>query len=142
MTDEDDPVRFEAKARGLESWRQRPQTLGPRTALLRVLRILPGESKPSDKPPNPELFVEAAEKNLALVLEAKRPLVEEAILEGRYEQAWEVLESLGKPIHEYFDQVMVMAKEENLRQNRLALLNEIKALAKPLGDLTKLTGGP
>jgi glycyl-tRNA synthetase len=43
-------------------------------------------------------------------------------------------------INAFFDKVLVMAEEEKVRQNRLALVGEIADLSKGIADLSKLEG--
>ena len=43
-------------------------------------------------------------------------------------------------INRFFDEVLVMAKETNLRQNRLGLLQRISGMAKGIVDLSRLEG--
>jgi glycyl-tRNA synthetase beta chain len=50
------------------------------------------------------------------------------------------LQSLRTPINNFFDKVMVMAEDEDLRRSRLALLNRIVDQANPIADLSKLEG--
>ena len=49
------------------------------------------------------------------------------------------LARLAGPINEFFDGVMVMAEDEELRATRLALLNAIVEMTKSVGDLSKLS---
>jgi glycyl-tRNA synthetase beta chain len=46
---------------------------------------------------------------------------------------------LKRPIDEFFDQVMVMVEDEAIRNNRLALLDEIGQLFLRIADFSKLT---
>jgi glycyl-tRNA synthetase len=43
-------------------------------------------------------------------------------------------------INRFFDEVLVMAEDEQLRRSRLALLQRIAALADGVADLSKLEG--
>jgi glycyl-tRNA synthetase len=52
----------------------------------------------------------------------------------------ETLRILQTPIQAYFDQVLVNAQDETLRQARLALVQHIAALPSPVADLSKLQG--
>jgi glycyl-tRNA synthetase len=47
---------------------------------------------------------------------------------------------LTKPINIFFDEVMVMAEDEGLRQNRLALLQDIRDLTRGYADFSQLQG--
>jgi glycyl-tRNA synthetase beta subunit len=47
---------------------------------------------------------------------------------------------LVKPINAFFDGVLVMAEDEAVRQNRLALLQDIRDLTKGYADFSELQG--
>ena len=49
------------------------------------------------------------------------------------------LARLAGPINAFFDGVMVMAEDEALRSNRLALLNAVVEMTRSVGDLSKLS---
>jgi len=49
-----------------------------------------------------------------------------------------VLAGLRHPVDHFFEQVMVMAEDEDLRANRLALLTRLRKLFMRLGDLSQL----
>jgi glycyl-tRNA synthetase beta chain len=49
-----------------------------------------------------------------------------------------VLASLSEPIRGFFDSVMVMAEDERVRRNRLALLANVSAEIQRFADFTKL----
>jgi glycyl-tRNA synthetase beta chain len=46
---------------------------------------------------------------------------------------------LKKPIDDFFDKVMVMVEDKKLRDNRLALLNQISQLFLRIADFSKLS---
>lgn len=48
------------------------------------------------------------------------------------------LASLKDPIDGFFDKVMVMAEDENIRNNRLALLSELREIFSHVADIAKL----
>jgi glycyl-tRNA synthetase beta subunit len=43
-------------------------------------------------------------------------------------------------VNDFFDEVLVMAEDASLRQNRLALLQRIVALGSGIADMSKLEG--
>ncbi|MGH7885766.1 MAG: glycine--tRNA ligase subunit beta, partial [Thermodesulfobacteriota bacterium] len=52
--------------------------------------------------------------------------------------ALNLIKTLKEPIDNFFDNVMVMDKDETLKNNRLALLNEIKTLFFQISDFSKI----
>jgi glycyl-tRNA synthetase beta chain len=45
---------------------------------------------------------------------------------------------LREPVDQFFDDVMVMAEDEAVRGNRLALLSRLRALFLNLADISRL----
>jgi len=58
--------------------------------------------------------------------------------ERDYEGAMVALAGLRKPVDEFFDHVLVMAEEKELRENRLALLAEIYGLFSQVADFSRV----
>jgi glycyl-tRNA synthetase beta chain len=54
------------------------------------------------------------------------------------EKIYEILSSLQPTINNYFENVMVMDQNEEIKRNRLIQLNKINQLNNSLGDLTKI----
>jgi glycyl-tRNA synthetase beta chain len=48
------------------------------------------------------------------------------------------LSELNAPVNKFFDDVMVMDKDEDVKNNRLSLLCLVKDLVNCVGDLSKL----
>ncbi|MCG6552203.1 MAG: glycine--tRNA ligase subunit beta [Candidatus Magnetominusculus sp. LBB02] len=88
--------------------------------------------------PNPDLFVMNEEKELHDSLIGIIYDADGAISIGLYKSAYEKLTTLITPINKFFDKVLVMDKDERLRANKLALLNEIRTMSDKLADVTKL----
>ncbi len=60
-------------------------------------------------------------------------------LDGRrYESALVEMASLRAPVDLFFEAVMIMAKEEEIKHNRLSLLEEISSLFRKVADFSKL----
>ncbi len=56
------------------------------------------------------------------------------------DEALRRIESLAPAINRFFDETLVMAEDESLRENRLALVGKIAAAMTPFADLSKLEG--
>lgn len=78
----------------------------------------------------PALFEDGAENSLYETLQATRDEVEPLIQARRYEEAIEVLAGLKTPLDTFFDRVLVMAKDPQVKQNRLALLKQVVDLVR------------
>ena len=81
---------------------------------------------------------EDAEKALFAALETARETVRPLIDERRYQPALEALAELRGPVDGFFDDVMVMAEDKATRQNRLALLRDVRALFLEIADISRL----
>ena len=89
-----------------------------------------------------ELLHEPAEQALAERVAALRPKVEQLCQGRQYEQAMEQLATLAEPVAQFFDDVLVMAEEPELRHNRLRLLRDVRELFLTIADLSRLQGAP
>ena len=81
-----------------------------------------------------ELFENESEKKLAEAVKKAATAFEQADLEEKFNQ----LASLKEPITDYFDSTMIMAKDEDVKQNRLLQLKQIADLTKDFGELDNL----
>ncbi len=87
---------------------------------------------------SPELFDHKAEEKLyALFLEVSREM-EQCIAIKEYSQALEAMLKMKEPVDTFFDDVMVMADDMAVRQNRLNLLTALGDLILQIGDISKL----
>jgi len=57
---------------------------------------------------------------------------------GDYSEALRVLAGMREAVDTFFDQVMVMADEPIVRNNRLALLRQLETLMNRVADISKL----
>ncbi len=85
-----------------------------------------------------KLFSEQTESELYAAWQKVRPAFIEAIENAEMKEALAQLSSLKPVIHNYFENVMVMAEDENVRRNRLATLFSIGQDIKKLADFSKL----
>ncbi|MCK9392044.1 MAG: glycine--tRNA ligase subunit beta, partial [Syntrophales bacterium] len=84
------------------------------------------------------LFQTAEEKELYRVFLSIRAKTL-TYLDGRhYESTLVEMASLRAPVDSFFDAVMIMAKEEDIKYNRLSLLEEISSLFRRVADFSKL----
>ncbi len=90
---------------------------------------------------NPSLATEAAEKNLATIVEQKKEIILDFHRRAEYRHLLSELISLKVPLGHFFDKVMVMTDNEKIRNNRLALLQAIQNLFMLIADLSHLVSG-
>jgi len=94
----------------------------------RVLRILKDEANISV---SESLFVEQAEKDLFNAIQGIN-------FAGDYSKYLNDLISINPVVTKFFDDVLVMDKDEKIKNNRLALLTELKSKYTLLTDFSKL----
>ena len=87
---------------------------------------------------DPALFQEKEEKALYEGMKSIEEPFGQSLRECDYRQSMELLLTLRDPIDNFFDEVLVMEKDERIRQNRLALLDRIAHLFRRLADLSKV----
>ncbi|MDU1583703.1 MAG: DALR anticodon-binding domain-containing protein, partial [Peptoniphilus harei] len=73
-----------------------------------------------------ELLKEEEEKNLYNKFVESDDKFKDALSSENYKGAMDLLYDLVPSIDSFFDSVMVMAEDEKIRQNRLALINSIE----------------
>jgi len=85
----------------------------------------------------PDQFIEPSTRRL---YEAYVACQERAGRPSSIDQLFTAFQPMIEPITAFFDDVLVMAEDEGLRENRLALLQRIAALTCGIVDLTKVEG--
>lgn len=87
---------------------------------------------------NPQLFEVEAETALhKAAMEANKEVLAASV---KYDYATVLTEAtkLVDPINKFFDDVMVMAEDEKIKNNRLALLSAVKDVTHAVGDLNAI----
>lgn len=87
---------------------------------------------------NEALFTLDEEKALYNIYVAVAKDVETALNNKDYKTAIDKMQELTVPINNFFDNVMVMDKDEQIKNNRLALLKNIDTLIKSIADFGKI----
>ena len=84
------------------------------------------------------LFVEPAEKELYEVVCRLQKETIPALVAYNYADVLKLINEVSAPVNKFFDTVMVMDKDENVKNNRLALLVQVKETASMVGDLSAI----
>ena len=92
-----------------------------------------------DVEPDEALMSAEAEKNLYSEVKRLEAPVREAVKAYDWEGLAKMLAELSPVVAKFFDDVMVMDKDEIIRSNRLALLAECSRLFSEVGDLSALS---
>ena len=91
-----------------------------------------------DVPVDAGLFEDDSEQRLAAALDEVSARVRTAVAAGDYEAALQTIATLRAPVDDFFDGVMVMAEDERVRTNRLALLTKAGRLFADIADFSKI----
>ncbi len=105
-------------------------------AFKRVCNIVKGGY---DFPVEESLFQEDAERELFSAFEGVGTIARGMIAKKDYLAALVEIAGLRGPVDEFFDQVMVMAEDERVKNNRLALLTGISRLFGAIADFARLS---
>ncbi|GER94808.1 glycine--tRNA ligase subunit beta [hot springs metagenome] len=105
-------------------------------AIKRINNIAPKHELP---PVNTDMFIQEEEKILHKDVESLTPDINSFIAENKYYDAIKLLSCLKESINRFFDKVLVMDKNEDIKQNRLSLIKSIQMLALQIADFSKLS---
>lgn len=86
-----------------------------------------------------ELLVEDGEKELHLALTEVAAVAAPHLAGRDYPAAMTAILKMKGPVDRFFEQVMVMAEDEELRRNRLNLLTGVSRLFLKIGDFSKMS---
>ena len=121
----------------VRAFAQLPEAPSLASANKRIANILKqAGSVPSDF--DPGLFSEAEERQLASAFASVQPGFESAFKAGDYTGALKTLAALKAPVDAFFDKVLVMDKDERVRQNRIGFLGKLHATMNRVADLSRL----
>jgi glycyl-tRNA synthetase beta chain len=129
-----------ARAAALQTMKQHPDFEALAVAFKRVVNILrkSGQELPAATQPDPARFEHASERNLHDALGVVRRKLAALVRKGDFTAALNTIATLRAPVDAFFDAVLVMAKEADLRRNRLALLRSIAELFGSIADFSRI----
>ena len=125
-----------ARIKALAVFRQRDDYQALTAAFKRVCNIV---KDGVDGDPDPALFSDEAEHNLYRAFQEVRIKADAEASKCAYIEALAEIASIKGAVDLFFDSVMVMAEDEAVRRNRLALLTGITGLFARLADFTRLS---
>jgi glycyl-tRNA synthetase beta chain len=114
------------------------------TGTKRAINILRIEEKKDscsyDQPPDPSLLKHTEEKALAKTVDEVERAAATAVAREDLEAAMAAMAKLRAPVDAFFDHVTVNTDDPGLRENRLRLLNRIRATTLTVADFSKIEG--
>ena len=90
--------------------------------------------------PDPALYAQPEENALARAIHDVRRRARSAIRWQGFNSAMGEMASLRPHVDAFFDKVTVNVEDKPLRENRLKLLNEIRAATRAVADFSKIEG--
>jgi glycyl-tRNA synthetase len=129
------PVRAAQAVKALTAWVERPDWHTILPAYARCVRIT--REFTERFPLRPDDFVEQDERDLFSALLAAEAATRAP---GSVDDFLNAFLPMIPVINHFFDTVLVMTEDDRLRQNRLAMLQRISALADGVAELSKLEG--
>jgi glycyl-tRNA synthetase beta chain len=134
------PLDFDARLKALIEFLTLPDASSLAAANKRIANILRKTSEPVPARVDAALLRDPAEQRLGEELLAIAREVEPRLESRDYTQAMQRLATLRPGVDGFFDSVLVMADEPQIRGNRLALLSQIRELFMRVADLSRLPG--
>ncbi len=104
----------------------------------RIANILKSADTQNDGSVDTSLFASAQEKALFAAMEQMADLHRADIAARDYSSILNRLATLKNPVDEYFDAVMVMDDDPQIRQNRLTTLSQLRRLFLDVADISSI----
>jgi glycyl-tRNA synthetase beta chain len=129
---------FDARIRAVAAFRDLPEADALSAANKRIRNILrkTGEAIPGQV--DSSLFENVAEQELADRIGAAAEQIRPLLAAGDYSATLKALSGLRGPVDKFFDDVMVMAEDDQVRGNRLRLLTDLADLFLDVADVSRL----
>ncbi|WP_448622765.1 glycine--tRNA ligase subunit beta [Dickeya fangzhongdai] len=132
------PADFDARVKAVSHFRTLEQAEALAAANKRVSNILAKSTETLNDSVQAALLKENEEIQLATYVTALTSKLAPWFAEGRYQEALGELAQLREPVDNFFDKVMVNAEDQQVRINRLTLLNELRNLFLKVADISVL----
>lgn len=132
------PLDFSRRLRAVQAFTGREEAAALAAANKRVSNILAKQADEVGSAVDASLLQDAAETSLHDAVNSLRSSVTPLLGEARYQEALDALAGLREPVDAFFDQVMVMTEDQDVRSNRLALLADLRGLFLEVADIAQL----
>jgi len=133
------PLDIDARVKAVDEFSRVAEAVALAAANKRVLNILVKQGEANIAPKiDPTLFEDPAETQLAADIERLTRLIEPLVKERNYMGVLAALATLREPVDSFFDTVLVMADNLEIRANRLALLHSLRQLFLNVADISHL----
>jgi glycyl-tRNA synthetase beta chain len=130
---------FDRRLAAVQTFARMEQAASLAAANKRIANILRQANDTTGLKINKKLLQDDAELALFSVLESAQQKLTPLLAVRRYADALNELAELRDPVDRFFDEVMVMADDDAVKNNRLALLGELRALFLQIADISRLS---
>ena len=131
----EDLVDVKARIAALDAFKSHPDFEPLAVAFKRIGNII---KNGNDALVDPALFLDEAEGALYQAFHSVKVMVDANIAKGAWVDALTGIASLRGPVDTFFDKVMVMAEDQEVRANRLALLTAIARKFGQFADFSRI----
>jgi len=131
-------VDFARRLAAVQSFIELDEAASLASANKRIANILRQAGGDHDTEIDQKLLQDPAEEALYAAMGSAGDTVRPMLAEHQYTEALSALAGLREPVDRFFDDVMVMADDEALKNNRLALLAGLRALFLDVADISRL----
>ena len=131
----DDLVDVQSRIAALAEFKTHPDFEPLTVAFKRVGNII---KEGVDAPIDPTLFRDDAEACLYQAIQTAKCTADALVASGAWLDALTEIATLRGPVDRFFDKVMVMAEEPDIRANRLALLTVIARMFGKIADFSRI----
>jgi glycyl-tRNA synthetase beta chain len=142
LGDQDDLVLIVKRVEALSQFLDSDDGKNLLAGVKRATNILKIEEKKDgrayDGDVNPRVLVKGEEKTLHSAINGAVALARKAIKNEDFEEAMRLIAKLRGPVDAFFDKVTV--NDPSYRENRLKLLNRIRAATREVADFSKIEG--
>jgi len=132
-------VDFDRRLAAVQTFARLEQAESLSAANKRIANILRQAGDPEGLEVKTKKLEHDTEKALHNALTNAREKVAPMLEQRRYAEILNELADLRDPVDRFFDDVMVMVDDETIRNNRLALLGELRALFLDVADISRLS---
>lgn len=130
------PLDFDLRVKAVADFNNKPEAESLAAANKRVANILAKAEGDVSSDIQVGLLEESAEKTLVETIQSSS--IQEALQSNDYNVILNALANLKEPIDTFFDEVMVMADDEAIKNNRLAILQTLREAFLKVADISLL----
>jgi glycyl-tRNA synthetase beta chain len=132
------PLDINQRVQAVHRFAQLPEAQALAAANKRVSNILAKADLAQLPATNSALLADGAERELGNQIGALAQKTAPLFAQRKYREGLEQLASLRGAVDKFFDEVMVMVDDESVRNNRLALLSQLRNLFLEVADISLL----